>query len=149
MEIAAERLAGERVIHRLVSVRGWPSPLYTRGSLAGQPRGTPGSDARGWIAQAVLDLALGRGADLMATRAWRCRRWRATSAICNGCAGSWPRARVSVYLVAQEGPGDGHAARRAAGQRHGAPPAPRMPGQRRKLGLPGASRLHLPCCTRW
>ncbi len=146
LEIVAERPAGDRAVHRLVSVRGWPSPLYKRGALAGQPRVTrPEVTARGWIAQAVLDLALGRGADpdiqlslalpAMASyiRYLQRLRWFLAAA------------RVSVYLVSQEG--------RVAVTPPGAPPVslfaphavpPAVPGTRRKLGLPGASRMQLP-----
>ena len=146
VEIVAERQAGERAIHRLVSVRGWPSALYTHGSQAGQPRSTrPEVMARGWIAQAVLDLALSRGTDpdvelslalpAMASyiRYLQRLRWFLAAA------------RVAVYLVSQEG--------RVTVTPPGAPPVsalapagpvPAVQGQRRKLGLPGASRMHLP-----
>src|SRR5437762_13664196 len=54
LEIVAERMVEDRPTHRLVSVRGWPSQLYTRGAMAGQPRSTrPEVMARGWIAHSV------------------------------------------------------------------------------------------------
>lgn len=146
MEIVAERLVGQLPAHRLVTVRGWPSLLYTRGSLAGQPRSArPEVAARSWIAQSVFELALSRGSDpdldlalALPTMASYVRylqrlRWFLSAA------------RVTVYLVSQEGrvsvtpPG-------AAPVNVFAPssPAPAVSGKRRKLGLPGASRLQLP-----
>ena len=144
VEIVAERPMGDGFVHRLVSVRGWPSTHYTRGALVGQPRATrPEVVARSWMAQLVLDLALGRGADpevdlslglpAMASyiRYLQRLRWLLAAA------------RVSVYLVSQEG--------RVAVTPPGAPPVsqfappPAAPaGSRQKPGLPGASRLHLP-----
>ncbi len=145
VEIAAERLVEQQVSHRLVSVRGWPSSLYTRGSLVGQPRASsPGSIARSWIAQALLDLALVRGSDpdvelslalpAMASyiRYLQRLRWFLAAA------------RTSIYLVAQDG--------RVAVTPPGASPvsaviptlATRVIGQRRKVGLPGSSRMRLP-----
>ncbi|HMA36930.1 MAG TPA: hypothetical protein VKY74_20920 [Chloroflexia bacterium] len=147
IEIVAERPAGDRRVQRLVTVRGWPSTHHTRGERAGQPRSTrPEVTARGWMASLVLDLALGRGADpdvelslalpAMASyiRYLQRLRWFLAAA------------RISVYLVSQEG--------RVTVTAPGAPPAsvfaapsgvPLPPGGgRRKLGLPGASRLHLP-----
>ena len=146
VEIVADRTVNGRSVHRLVSVRGWPSGLHTRGSQAGQPRSTrPEVIARGWIAQAALDLALSRGADpdvelslalpAMASyiRYLQRLRWFLAAA------------RIVVYLVAQEG--------RVTVTPPGAPPvsapaptsnAPAIAGERRKLGLPGATRLHLP-----
>src|SRR3954452_7674483 len=146
LEIVAEYPVNERAVHRLVSVRGWPSQVYTRGALTGQPRTTrPEVIARSWIAQAVFDLALSRGADpdldlslalpAMASyvRYLQRLRWFLASA------------RVSVYLVSQEG--------RVSVMAPGAAPvsaftAPReatpTSGKRRKLGLPGATRLQLP-----
>src|SRR5947208_8241248 len=104
LEIVAERAVNDLPVHRLVSVRGWPSQVYTRGAMAGQPRNTrPEVIARGWIAQAVFDLALSRGADpdldlslalpAMAgyIRYLQRLRWFLSAA------------RVSVYLVSQEG----------------------------------------------
>ena len=35
VEIVAERNVNDQPIHRLVSVRGWPSQVYTQGALAG------------------------------------------------------------------------------------------------------------------
>lgn len=144
VEIVAEGLVGDRLVHRLVSVRGWPSATYTHGAQAGQPRATrPEVVARSWIAQAVLDLALGRGADpdvelslalpAMASyiRYLQRLRWFLAAA------------RVAVYLVAQDG--------RLTVTPPGSPPVglaaavpPAEMGKRRKLGLPGASRLQLP-----
>ncbi len=145
VEIAAERNAEQQVSHRLVSVRGWPSALYTRGSLAGQPRSaSPEVIARSWIAQALLDLALVRGSDpdvelslalpAMASyiRYLQRLRWFLAAA------------RTSIYLVAQDGrvavtpPGASPVSAVAA------TPAVRVIGQRRKVGLPGASRMRLP-----
>ena len=148
VEIVAERSVGpgQVPVHRLVTVRGWPSQLYTRGALAGQPRSTrPEIVARGWIAQTVFDLALSRGADpdldlalALPTMASYVRylqrlRWFLSAA------------RVTVYLVSQEGrvsvtpPGAAPVNVFAP-----APATPATPGTRRKLGLPGASRLQLP-----
>lgn len=153
LEIVAERIVTDaatnsgRPIHRLVSVRGWPSQIYTRGAMAGQARSTrPEVVARGWLAQAVFDLALSRGADpdvelslALPTVASYVRylqrlRWFLSSA------------RVLVYLVSQEG--------RVAVTPPGAAPvsafiqteaaSAQEAGKRRKLGLPGASRLQLP-----
>lgn len=145
VEIAAEKPLEGRVTHRLVSVRGWPSQLYTRGTQAGQPRASaPEATARTWIAQAILDLALGRGNDpdvelslalpAMASylRYLQRLRWFLAAA------------RISVYLVAQDG--------RVTVTPPGAAPVsvvsgqvePRIPGKRRKIGLPGASRLRVP-----
>ena len=143
VEIVAEGLVGSQPVHRLVSVRGWPSATHTRGAQVGQPRSTrPEVIARGWVAQAMLDLALGRGADpdvdlclalpAMASyiRYLQRLRWFLAAA------------RASVYLVTEDG--------RVTTTPPGAPPvsvAPLPPGEigkRRKLGLPGSSRLHLP-----
>ncbi len=145
LEIAAERQVEQGVSHRLVSVRGWPSALHTRGSLAGQPRSSsPEAMARSWIAQALLDLALVRGSDpdvelslalpAMASyiRYLQRLRWFLAAA------------RTSIYLVAQDG--------RVAVTPPGASPVSavvpasptRVIGQRRKVGLPGASRMRLP-----
>jgi hypothetical protein len=145
LEIVAEHMVNDRAVHRLVSVRGWPSQVYTRGALAGQPRTTrPEVIARGWIAQAVFDLALNRGADpdldlslaLPATASYirylQRLRWFLAAA------------RVAVYLVSQDG--------RVAVMAPGAAPVSAFTsssegaatGKRRKLGLPGASRLQLP-----
>lgn len=146
VEIVAERAVMDRPFHRLVNVRGWPSQVHTRGALAGQPRTTrPEVIARGWIAQAIFDLALSRGADpdldlalALPTMAGYIRylqrlRWFLSSA------------RVSVYLVSQEGrvtmtpPGAAPVGAFTPPQQTGT-----QPGARRKLGLPGASRLQLP-----
>jgi hypothetical protein len=146
LEIVAERSQQGITISRLVVVRGWPSPLYTRGSMAGQPRNTrPEVVARGWMAQAVLDVALGRGADpdlelslavpAMASYVRYIQRLRWFMAA----------ARVTIYMVSQEGnvsvTPPGSAPVNYSGQT-ALPGA--VQGQRRKLGLPGASRLHLP-----
>lgn len=148
LEIVAEHQLESRSVHRLVSVRGWPSQLYSRGTQAGQPRITrPEVTARAWIAQLIFDLSLNRGADpdldlalALPTMAGYIRylqrlRWFLSVG------------RVTVYLVSQEGrvtvtaPG-------AAPVNAFAPanlaPGPPPPGKRRKLGLPGASRLQLP-----
>lgn len=146
IEIVAERMVGDNAVHRLVSVRGWPSQVYTSGTLSGQPRNIrPEVIARGWIAQAVFDLALGRGADpdldlalALPTTASYIRylqrlRWFLSSA------------RVSVYLISQEG--------QVSVTLPGSAPInvfvptsslPSSPGVRRKLGLPGATRLQMP-----
>jgi hypothetical protein len=156
IEIVAERSVGGRPVHRLVSVRGWPPGVYTRGTLAGQPRAArPATIARSWIAQAVFDLALSRGADpdldlslALPTIAGYIRylqrlRWFLGAA------------RIAVYLVSQDGrvsvmpPGAAPVSAVASlrsepgaqeGPAHGAS-APSA--RRRKLGLPGASRLQL------
>ena len=146
LEIVAERNLDGGTVQRLITVRGWPSLVYRRGPLQGQSRSTrPEVTARGWIAQAVLDLALGRGASpdvemslalpAMASyiRYLQRLRWFLASA------------RVSVYLVSQEGavsvtpPG---AAPVSAFMTGNIPPA--TSGTRRKLGLPGATRLQMP-----
>jgi hypothetical protein len=146
LEVVAERNIEGVSLHRLVAVRGWPSLIYKRGPLQGQSRATrPEVTARGWIAQAVLDIALGRGSSpdiemslalpAMASyiRYLQRLRWFLAAA------------RVSVYLVSQEGgvtvtpPGS-------------APVSVFVPsniplattGTRRKLGLPGATRLQIP-----
>ena len=146
LEILAERSKQGITISRLVVIRGWPSPLYTRGSMTGQPRTTrPEVVARGWMAQAVLDIALGRGGDpdldlslaipAMASYVRYIQRLRWFMAA----------ARVTIYMVSQEGnvsvtpPGSAPVNYSAQSTLPGA-----VQGQRRKLGLPGASRLHLP-----
>jgi hypothetical protein len=146
LEILAERSQQGVTISRLVVVRGWPSPLYTRGSMTGQPRTTrPEVVARGWMAQAVLDIALGRGGDpdldlslaipAMASYVRYIQRLRWFMAA----------ARVTIYMVSQEGnvsvtpPGSAPVNYSAQSALPNA-----VQGQRRKLGLPGASRLHLP-----
>ncbi|HVF98234.1 MAG TPA: hypothetical protein VND68_00215 [Chloroflexia bacterium] len=149
IEIVAEKLVGEVPVHHLVTVRGWPSGAYTKGRLAGQPRlARPDTIAREWMGQVVLDLALGRGADpevslslALPTMAGYIRylqrlRWFLAAA------------RISVYLVAQDGrvtmmsPG---AAPASALSPQGPPPGTGTgTGTRRKLGLPGSSRLQLP-----
>jgi hypothetical protein len=146
LEIVAERNLEGISVQRLITVRGWPSPTYRRGPLQGQPRTTrPEVTARGWIAQAVLDLALARGASpdvelslalpVMASyiRYLQRLRWFLSSA------------RISVYLVSQEGgvtvtpPGSAPA---SVFVPTNLPPA--ATGTRRKLGLPGATRLQIP-----
>jgi len=146
LEIAAERDIDGVSLHRLVTVRGWPSVTYKRGPVQGQSRAVrPEATARGWMAQAVLDIALGRGASpdmemslalpAMASyiRYLQRLRWFLASA------------RVAVYLVSQEGrvtvtpPG---AAPVSAFLTANLPPA--TTGMRRKLGLPGATRLEMP-----
>src|SRR5205809_8113691 len=63
LEIVAERTLDGVSTQRIITVRGWPSQLYRRGPMQGQTRTIrPEVTARGWIAQATLDLALGRGA---------------------------------------------------------------------------------------
>src|SRR4051794_15701932 len=140
IEIVAEHDVNERPVHRIVSVRGWPSQVHTRGALAGHPRTTrPEVVARGWIAQAVFDLALSRGADpdldlslalpAMASyvRYLQRLRWFLASA------------RVSVYLVSQEGRVSVMAPGAAPVSAFTAPgEATPTSGKRRKLGLPGA-----------
>jgi hypothetical protein len=140
-------MVGDLPVHHLVIVRGWPSSVYTKGKLAGQPRvARPETIAREWMAQAVLDLALNRGADpelslsiALPTMAGYIRylqrlRWFLAAA------------RISVYLVSQDG--------RVTIMAPGATPVSAVtvvsaaPGTgtstRRKLGLPGSSRLQLP-----
>ncbi|MEA2572816.1 MAG: hypothetical protein QOH93_114 [Chloroflexia bacterium] len=147
IEIVAEKMVGDMPVHHLVTVRGWPSNVYTKGKLVGQPRvARPETIAREWMAQAVLDLALNRGTDpelslsiALPTMAGYIRylqrlRWFLASA------------RVSVYLVSQEG--------RVTIMAPGAAPVSAVTGAgtapvagittRRKLGLPGSSRLQLP-----
>ena len=146
VEVLAERANDGITIHRLVVVRGWPSPLYTRGSLAGQPRTSrPEVVARGWIAQAVLDIALGRGGDPDLELALAIPAMASYVRYLQRLRWFMAAARASVYMVSQEGhvsvtpPG-------AAPMNYSAQPAipGAVQGQRRKLGLPGASRLHLP-----
>jgi hypothetical protein len=149
LEIVAERTVGDRPVHRLVSVRGWPSQMCTKGALAGHLRATrPEVVARGWISQAILDLALSRGADpdvelslALPTIAGYIRylqrlRWFLSVA------------RVWVYLVSQEGrvtvTAPGAAPVSAFTSSEGTGPLSAQDGKRRKLGLPGASRLQLP-----
>ncbi|MEO8287947.1 MAG: hypothetical protein ABI670_16080 [Chloroflexota bacterium] len=146
LEIVAERTLDGYSVQRLVTVRGWPSLIYKRGPLQGQSRSTrPEVTARGWIAQSVLDLALGRGASpdvelslalpAMASyiRYMQRLRWFLAST------------RVSVYLVSQEGavtvtpPGSAPV---NVFVPTNIPPA--TTGTRRKLGLPGATRLQIP-----
>jgi hypothetical protein len=146
LEIVAERTTDGITVHRLVVVRGWPSTFYTRGSQAGQPRAArPEVMARGWIAQAVLDIALGRGGDpdlefalaipAMASYVRYLQRLRWFMAA----------ARASVYMVSQEGnvsvtpPGSAPVNYSTQLVLPGG-----VQGQRRKLGLPGSTRLHLP-----
>lgn len=146
LEVLAERTHEGVTTQRLVVVRGWPSALYTRGSLAGQMRSSrPEVVARGWIAQAVLDLALGRGGDpdldlalaipAMASYVRYLQRLRWFMSV----------SRTSVYMISQEGsvsvtpPGAAPINYSLQSSLPGA-----VQGQRRKLGLPGASRLHLP-----
>ncbi|HEY0070122.1 MAG TPA: hypothetical protein VGE04_09170 [Chloroflexia bacterium] len=147
IEILAEKMVGDLPAHHLVTVRGWPSSVYTKGKLVGQPRASrPETIAREWMAQAVLDLALNRGADpelslsiALPTMAGYIRylqrlRWFLAAA------------RISVYLVSQDGrvtimaPG---AAPVSAVTSAGAAPSAGT-STRRKLGLPGSSRLQLP-----
>jgi hypothetical protein len=146
VEIVAERLVGDQVVHRLVSVRGWPSTMYTRGALAGQPRATrPEVIARNWIAQAVLDLALGRGADPDADLSLALPARASYVRYLQRLRWFLGAGRVSVYLVSQEG----RVSVTPPGASPISAPAPPTPGPtpmgvRRKLGLPGASRLQLP-----
>jgi hypothetical protein len=145
IEVVAERVVGGHTVHRLVTVLGWPSHVYTRGTMAGQPRNTrPEVSARGWIAQAIFDLALGRGADpdldlalALPTMASYIRylqrlRWFLASA------------RVSVYLISQEGQVSVTPPGAAPVSAFAPQPQAARPGGRRKLGLPGATRLQMP-----
>jgi hypothetical protein len=146
LEIVAERSLDGVSVQRLVSVRGWPSQLYRRGPMQGQPRTIrPEVTARSWMAQATLDLALGRGAspDLelslalpaMASYIRYLQRLRWFLSV----------ARVTVYLVSQEG---GVTMTPAGAAPVSAFPSSTLPlattGTRRKLGLPGATRLQMP-----
>ncbi|HKP53011.1 MAG TPA: hypothetical protein VJ183_10195 [Chloroflexia bacterium] len=146
LEIVSERTLDNITVQRLVTVRGWPSPLYTRGSMQGQPRTVrPEATARGWIAQAVLELALGRGASPELELALALPAMASYIRYIQRLRWFMSSARVSVYLVSQDGavsvtpPG-------------AAPVSALMPsnipmataGTRRKLGLPGASRLQIP-----
>ncbi len=150
LEIVAERQLERVSLHRLVSVRGWPSQLYTRGAQVGQPRVVrPEITARGWIAQAIFELCLSRGADpdldlalalpTMASYIRYLQRLRWFLSI----------ARITVYLVSQDGqvtvtlPGAAPVNVFAAPNFTPGPSAGGT-GKRRKLGLPGASRLQLP-----
>ena len=146
VEVLAQRSNDGVTTHRLVVVRGWPSTMYTRGSLAGQHRTSrPEVIARGWIAQAVLDIALGRGGDPDVEMALAIPAMASYVRYLQRLRWFMAASRTSVYMVSQEGnvavtpPG-------AAPMNYSAQAA--MPGavqgQRRKLGLPGASRLHLP-----
>lgn len=146
VDIVAELRARDRLVHRLVSVRGWPSTHYPRGAQAGQPRAArPEVIARGWIAQALLDLALGRGADPEVDLSLALPAMASYIRYIQRLRWFLAAARVTVYLVAQDG--------RVTVTPPGAPPvsvfgpsAPEPPvmGKRRKLGLPGASRLQVP-----
>lgn len=146
LEVVAQRSNEGISTNRLVVVRGWPSPLYTRGSLVGQPRNSrPEVIARGWIAQAVLDIALGRGGDPDLELALAIPAMASYVRYLQRLRWFMAASRASVYMVSQEGnvsvtpPG-------ASPMNYSAQTS--MPsavqGQRRKLGLPGASRLHLP-----
>jgi hypothetical protein len=149
IEIVAEKLVDSLPVHHLVTVRGWPSGVYTKGRLAGQPRmSRPDTIAREWMAQVVLDLALNRGADpevnlslALPTMAGYIRylqrlRWFLAAA------------RISVYLVAQDGRvtilAPGAAPVSAVSAVSAQAPSPGTSTTRRKLGLPGSSRLQLP-----
>jgi len=146
VEVVAEREVDGRSVHRLVSVRGWPSHLYTRGALSGQPRTTrPEVIANSWIAQAVFDLALSRGADPDLDLALALPTMASYIRYLQRLRWFLSMARASVYLVSQDG--------RVAVTPPGAAPvnvfapstSPLTPtGKRRKLGLPGATRLQLP-----
>ena len=104
VEIVAERTVETRSVHRLVSVRGWPSHLYTRGAMSGQPRTTrPEVIANGWIAQAVFDLALSRGADPDLDLALALPTMASYIRYLQRLRWFFSVARVSVYLVSQVG----------------------------------------------
>src|SRR5215203_3678493 len=146
VEVLAQKSNDGVTTHRLVVVRGWPSTMYTRGSLAGQHRTTrPEVIARGWIAQAVLDIALGRGGDPDVEMALAIPAMASYVRYLQRMRWFMDASRTSVYMVSQEGnvavtpPG---AAPMNYSAQAGMPGA--VQGQRRKLGLPGASRLHLP-----
>lgn len=146
VEIMAQRGTDGVTNHRLVVVRGWPSAMYTRGSLAGQPRtARPEVVARGWIAQAVLDIALGRGADPDVELALAVPAMASYVRYLQRLRWFMASSRTSVYMISQEGtvsvtpPGSAPMNFSAQAALPGA-----VQGQRRKLGLPGASRLHLP-----
>src|SRR5215471_4992237 len=62
LEIVAERNVDGVAIHRLVMVLGWPSPVHEQSESRGLVQSArPEATARSWIAQTLLDLALGRG----------------------------------------------------------------------------------------
>ena len=147
IDIVAEKMVGEVPTHCMVTVRGWPSSVYTKGKLQGQPRvSRPETVAREWMAQVVLDLALHRGADPELVLALALPTMAGYIRYLQRLRWFLAAARISVYLVAQDG--------RVTVMPPGAAPvsavtapsaAPAMgPSTRRKLGLPGSSRLQLP-----
>ncbi len=146
LEIVAERNLEGISIQRLVTVRGWPSLVYKRGPLQGQSRSTrPEVTARGWIAQAVLDLALGRGASPDVELSLALPAMASYIRYIQRLRWFFSSARVAIYLVSQEGgvtvtpPGSAPVSVFVTAN---------MPlataGTRRKLGLPGATRLQMP-----
>lgn len=146
VEIVAERLIEDRTVHRLVTVLGWPGQAVTQPPTAGQARPPrPEVIARGWIGQAVFDLALGRGADPDLDLALALPTMASYIRYLQRLRWFFSAARVWVYLVSQEG--------QVSVTAPGAPPvsafihqpaAPSKSGARRKLGLPGATRLQMP-----
>jgi hypothetical protein len=146
LEIVAERYVDGIAIHRLVLVLGWPGPVHEQSESQGQAHAArPEATARSWIAQTLLDLALGRGdspdvelglalpAIASYIRYLQRLRWFLAAA------------RVYVYLVSQAGgvavtlPGQAPASGLAVPSM-----AQAVTGTRRKLGLPGARRLEIP-----
>jgi hypothetical protein len=151
IDIVAERTVNSVRVHRLVNIWGWPASEQSE-ALSRPPfndyAARPEAIARDWMAQAIFDIALNRGSDPdlelslgLPTMAGYIRylqrlRWFLASA------------RISVYLVSQDG--------RVTVMAPGAAPvgalAPVAPSTqdvpavsaRRKLGLPGASRVQLP-----
>lgn len=149
LEIVAERQLERLSVHRLVSVRGWPGQLYTRGSQAGQPRIVrPEITARAWIAQAIFELCLSRGADPDLDLALALPTMAAYIRYLQRLRWFLSAARVTAYLVSQNGQVSvtlpGVAPVNVFTPPNFTPGPSAGPGKRRKLGLPGASRLQLP-----
>jgi hypothetical protein len=154
LEIVAERHIRDTdtSIHRIVTVRGWPTCPNTSPESQTQFRPfRPETVARSWIARAVLDLALARGSDLHLELALALPAVASYIRYIQRLRWFLGAARVLVYLIPQDG--------KVAIIQPGAPPMnalrparplpvleePSAAGEtRRKLGLPGASRLRLP-----
>jgi hypothetical protein len=130
--------------HRLIIVRGWPQGISLLRTASGSIRKVRSEHlARSWMAALVLDLALNRGAapDLDLSLALP-----ATPAYVRYLQGlRWflAAARVSTYLVGKDGNVTVIAPGASAASLYRAPTT-EAKSSRRKLGLPGASRMQLP-----
>ncbi len=89
----------------LVEVKGWPSTTYAHGPLAGQPKPTPapGTQARVWLAEALLTTLVRRGAEPGARPAMGLPDKPRYRTLLRQAGQALERLDITVYLVTAEG----------------------------------------------